>query len=115
MWDRARLASGLSALLLSGCMEALPESVALKPEAAKVEVVSEAPNADVYEPVGEVSAQIIGREVTEVFREACNELRNQAATRQASFVAITDVTSKAAWDMSGRTVMTVTGVAYKPK
>lgn len=115
MPGRLPLASGLSALLLAGCMETLPEKAQLKPEASNIEVVSEPPNSDVYEAIGEVSAQMIGREVPDVFREACNELRNQAAARGGTFVSVTDVSSKAAWDMSGRTVMTVSGIVYRPK
>jgi hypothetical protein len=107
----------LTGLLFSsgGCVDTFPDKVALAPNAANVEVVSDPPNPDVYEPVGEVSAKVIAKEVGEAFREAANELRNKAAAKGASFVSIDDVSSRAAWDFSGRTVVTMAGTAYKPK
>lgn len=102
-------------LLISGCIEALPEKVTLEPNASDVEIVSEPPNPDVYEPAGEVSAQVIGRESPEAFRQAFNMLRNQGARKGATFVSVDDVTSRAAWDFSGRTIVSIVGTAYKPK
>ncbi|MBX3190275.1 MAG: hypothetical protein KF819_24970 [Labilithrix sp.] len=99
----------------AGCAINLPEKVALLPEAANVEIITEPPNKDVYEPAGEVSAQVIGRESQDAMRQAFNQLRNQAASKNASFVAIDDVTAHAAWDFSGRTVVTLVGTAYRPK
>lgn len=96
-------------------MSSLPEKVALRPGASDVEVVTEPPNPEVYEPAGEVSAKVIGREVSEAFRQAFNALRNQAAAKGASFVAMDDVSSQAAWDLSGRTVVSIVGTAYRPK
>ncbi|HEY8074724.1 MAG TPA: hypothetical protein VIF62_11455 [Labilithrix sp.] len=100
----------------SGCVDAsYPDKVNLAPEAQTVEVVTDPPNPEVYEPVGEVAATIIGREVGEAFRQAFNELRNQAAKKGATFVAVEDVQSRAAWDFSGRTVVSLVGTAYRPK
>ena len=103
------------ALAATGCLGSLPEKIALRPDAASVEVVSDAPNLEVYEAVGEVNAQVIGREVGEAFRQAANDVRNQAAEKGATFVSIDDVSSRAAWDLSGRTIVTMVGTAYRPK
>lgn len=108
------VAFGLSLSVL-GCVESVPDRVVLDPKASDVEVVSEPPNPAVYEPVGEVSAQVIGRESPEAFRQAFNMLRNQGAKKGATFVSIDDVSSRAAWDLSGRTVVSVVGTAYRPK
>lgn len=102
-------------LSLSACIPELPDKVALAEAAADVELVSDPPNRDTYEPVGEVSAQVIGREVGVAFHQAANMLRNEAAKKGATFVSIDDVTSRAAWDLSGRTIVTMVGTAYKPK
>jgi hypothetical protein len=105
----------LASLPLGGCIDNYPDHVALVPEAGTVEVVTDPPNPEVYEPVGEVAASVIGREVGESFRQAFNELRNQAARKKASFVHVEEVQSRAAWDFSGRTVVSLVGVAYRPK
>lgn len=102
-------------LSAAGCESTLPEKVALVPGAGNVEVVSDPPNPETYEEVGEVSAQVIGREVGDSLRQAANDLRNQGAKKGATFVSIDDITSRAAWDFSGRVVVTMTGTAYKPK
>jgi hypothetical protein len=106
---------GLSPCALSGCVDQFPEKINLAPEAANVEVVTDEPNPEVYEPVGEVAAQVIGREIGESFRQAFNELRNQAARKHASFVHVEEVESRAAWDFSGRTVVSLVGTAYRQK
>ena len=105
----------LLGLLVTGCPEALPDKFPLKPEAANVEIVSDPPNVEVYESAGEVSASVIGREVDQAFKQAFNHLRNQAAAKGATFVAVDDVSSRAAWDFSGRTIVSVVGTAYRPK
>jgi hypothetical protein len=110
----ARTLAVLAVLLLPACLD-LPDRVALHPEASNVEMVSDPPNLEIYEPVGDVTAQVVSREVGEAFRQAANEMRNQAASRGATFVAIDDVTSRAAWDFSGRTIVTMTGTAFRPK
>ncbi len=97
------------------CSIALPEKVALEPAAGNVEILNEAPNKDIYEPAGEVTAQVIGRETQDALRQAMNQLRNQAAAKKATFVAVEDVTSRAAWDFSGRTIVTLVGTAYRTK
>lgn len=102
-------------LLASGCVDALPDRIALRPESQNVEIISEPPNLEVYEPAGEVSASVIGREGSDAFKQAFNHLRNQAAAKGATFVAVDDVTSRAAWDFSGRTIVSVVGTAYRPK
>ena len=99
----------------TGCIDALPDKVPLRPEAGNVEVINEPPNAEIYEPAGEVRAQVIGREVQEALRQAFNQLRNQAAAKGATFIAVDDVTSRAAWDFSGRTIVTLVGTAYRTK
>jgi hypothetical protein len=105
----------LGATSTAGCSINLPEKVALAPNAGNVEILNEPPNKEVYEAVGEVSAQVIGREVTDALGSAFNQLRNQAAAKGATFVAVEDVTSRAAWDFSGRTIVTIVGTAYRPK
>ncbi len=115
---RTLLPGPLALLLLalcSGCESTLPEKVALVPGANNVEVVSDPPNPETYEPVGEVSAQVLGREVGDSLRQAANELRNQGAKKGATFVSIDEVSSRPAWDFSGRVVVTIAGTAYKPK
>ena len=101
--------------ICSGCETTLPEKVALAPNASLVEVVSDPPNPQSYEAAGEVSAEVIAREVGDGLRQAANELRNQAAKKGATFVSIEEVTSRAAWDFSGRVVVTIVGTAYVPK
>jgi hypothetical protein len=98
-----------------GCVDALPEKIVLAPEAANVEVINEPPNSEIYEPAGEVNAQVIGHETQDALRQALNQLRNKAAAKGATFVAVDDVTSRAAWDFSGRTIVTLVGTAYRTK
>lgn len=105
----------LSLALATGCMNGLPEKINLRPDAAAVEIVTDTPNLEIYEPVGECAAQVVQREVGEGFRQAFNELRNQGAAKGATFVMVEDVTSRAAWDFSGRTVVSVVGTAYRAK
>jgi len=110
-----RITSVTVAVSSTGCVESLPEVVALAPGADRVEVVSDPPNPDVYEPVGGVNARVAGTEVSTAVREAKNELRNQAARRGATFVSIDEISSRASWDMRGRTVVSMTGTAYRAK
>jgi hypothetical protein len=100
---------------LAGCVEGFPEVVALAPGADHVEVVSDPPNVDVYEPVGGVTARVAGTEVSSAVREAKNELRNQAAQKGATFVSIDEISSRASWDLRGRTIVSMTGTAYRAK
>ena len=102
-------------LTTAACSIALPERVPLSAEAANVEVLNEPPNVEVYESAGEVTAHVIGRETQDALRQAMNQLRNQAAAKKATFVAVDDVTSRAAWDFSGRTIVTMVGTAYRTK
>jgi hypothetical protein len=105
----------LVALVGSGCVENLPERIALAPGAEGVEIVSDPPNPEVYEPVGGVSARVAATEVGEAVRYATYELRNQAAKKGASFVSIDEVTSRASWDLRGRTVVSMVGTAFRQK
>lgn len=109
----------LLALVLSissmGCADTLPSKVPLHPEAANVEILIEAPNRGTYEPAGQVRVQIIGQDAASSTREALNALRNQASAKGASFVAVEEMSSRAAWDLTGRTIVTVLGTAYRPK
>jgi carbon monoxide dehydrogenase subunit G len=98
-----------------GCVENLPDVITLTPGASNVEVISDTPNSDVYVAVGQVSARVGGVEVSTAVREAKNELRNQAAARGATFVSIDEISSRASWDLRGRTVVSMTGTAYKQK
>ena len=100
---------------LGGCMSQLPEKIALRPDASNVEIVTDTPNLEVYEPAGECAAQVVNREVGDAFREAFNELRNQGAAKGATFVLVEDVSSRASWDLSGRTIVSVVGTAYRAK
>ncbi len=102
-------------LMAPGCADTFPSKAPLHPEAASVEVLIERPNGGTYEPAGEVRAQIIGTNNTASMREALNLLRNQAAAKGASFVAVEEMSSRAAWDLSGRTIVTLVGTAYRPK
>jgi len=106
------LAAGAGA---SGCADTLPDKIVLRPEAGNVEVINEPPNTEIYESAGEVTAQVIGRETQDALRQGLNELRNKAAAKGATFIAIDDVTSRAAWDFSGRTIVTLVGTAYRTK
>ena len=99
----------------AGCVDMLPEKVVLRPEAANVEVLNEPPNFQTYESAGEVNAQVIGHETQDALRQAMNQLRNKAAAKGATFIAIDDVSSRAAWDFSGRTIVTLVGTAYRTK
>jgi hypothetical protein len=99
----------------AGCADTLPDKALLYPEAANVEIISEPPNREIYEPAGEVTAEIIGRDNAASLREAFNSLRNQAAAKGATFVAVEKVGSRAAWDLSGRTIVTLIATAYRTK
>jgi hypothetical protein len=98
-----------------GCADTLPEKIVLVPAAANVEVINDPPNETIYESAGEVNAQVIGHETQDALRQALNQLRNKAAAKGATFVAVDDVTSRAAWDFSGRTIVTLVGTAYRTK
>lgn len=98
-----------------GCVELLPEEIALAPGADHVEVISDPPNPDIYEPVGGVSARVAATEVSEAIRQAKNELRNQAAKKGATFVSIDEISSRASWDLRGRTIVAMTGTAFRQK
>ena len=115
MGARSRLTLLVALCGAAACADTLPDKAALRPEAANVEIISEPPNREVYEPAGEVRAQIIGRDNAGSFREAFNILRNQAAAKGATFVAVEEVSSSAAWDFSGRTIVTLVGTAYRTK
>jgi hypothetical protein len=118
-----RLASAAFAAVVSlgvlagvpGCADTLPEKIVLAPGADNVEVLNEPPNREVYESAGEVTAQVVGHETQDALRQAMNQLRNKAAAKGATFVAVEDVTSRAAWDFSGRTIVTLVGTAYRTK
>ncbi len=115
MGARSRFTALLTLAALTGCAEAFPDRAALNPEAANVEIISDLPNLQIYEPAGQVTAQIIGRDNVASTRAAFNQLRNQAAARGATFVGIEEVSSRAAWDLSGRTIVTLVGTAYRTK
>ena len=98
----------------AGCIESAPATVVLTPGGEKVEIVGEAPNLDVYKAVGEVRGEAIGTS-TDAQQHARRMLRNEAAAKGANFVAIEDLTARVARDLSGRTVVTIVGQAYKPR
>jgi len=100
-------------VVLAGCANGLPEKVALLPQARSVEIIDDAPNLEVYEPAGEVSARVIGRDVRESRRQTEFALRNQAGAKGASFVLIEDAASQASWD--GRTISSASGTAFRSK
>ncbi len=109
------LVASLLAAGAAGCTDLLPEKIVLSPEASNVEVINELPNTEIYESAGEVTAQVIGHETHNALRQALNQLRNKAAAKGATFIAVDDVTSRAAWDFSGRTIVTLVGTAYRTK
>lgn len=111
---RKAIVAGLL-LSIAGCAERFPDIVPLAPGADDVEVVSDPPNEDVYEAVGGVSARVSGIETTTAVREAKNALRNQAAKRGASFVSIDDVSSRPSFDLRGKTIVSISGTAYRAK
>jgi hypothetical protein len=113
-WSSAFVALS-SSILLTGCAETLPERVGLVPGAEDVEVIGDQPNRDIYEPIGGVTARVMSTEVSAAVREAKNELRNQAAKKGATFVSIDEVTSRASWDLRNKTVVSITGTAYRLK
>jgi hypothetical protein len=115
MGVRSCLSFTLALLGASACAESLPDKAPLVPEAISVEILNEPPNPDIYEPAGEARAQVIGSYTEATMREAFNMLRNQAVGHGATFVTVTDVSSRAAWDFSGRTVVTLVGTTYRSK
>lgn len=100
--------------LVQGCEEGVPQSVVLSNAGRDVELVSEAPNGDVYVEIGEVSGRAMAVEKHEAFNLARNALRNATAQKGASIVRIDNVDAKLAWEV-GMTVVVVTGTAYKTK
>ena len=109
----SQLSLGALTFTVVGCIETVPQQVALAPEADHVEVVTDSPNLEVYEPAGGVTARVVTTEVSEAVRRAKNELRNQAAKKGATFVSIEEVSSRATWDLRCRTVVTMTGTAFR--
>lgn len=101
--------------LVGACAENFPAEVPLAPGADQVEVISDVPNPEIYEPSGSVTARIAATEVSVAVREAKNELRNQASKRGATFVSIDEISSRPSWDLRGRTVVSMTGTAYRVK
>jgi hypothetical protein len=106
------LAVSLSAL--TSCNELVPDKVALSPEGADVEMISDPPNGEVYQEIGGASGVAMGVEKTAAFNEARNALRNDAARKGGTIVKVDDVTAKLAWDV-GQTVVRITGTVYKPR
>ncbi len=104
-----------AAVALGGCTVSLPEKIVLTPGADNVEVINEPPNREIYESAGDVTAQVVGHETQDALRQALNQLRNKAAAKGATFIAVEEVSSRAAWDFSGRTIVTLVGTAYRPK
>lgn len=113
--DFAMRAPLLLLALTAGCAETFPDVVPLTAGADDVEVISDPPNEDVYEAVGGVSARVSGIETTIAVREAKNALRNQAAKRGATFVSIDDVSSRPSFDLRGKTIVSISGTAYRAK
>jgi hypothetical protein len=105
----------LAGILLTGCAEQLPEVVPLAAGADQVEVVSDTPSADVYRPIGGVSARVAGNDVASATREAKNELRNQTTRKGGSLVLIQDTLVDNSFMSPGRIVVAMTGTAYKSR
>jgi hypothetical protein len=97
-----------------GCID-LPENVPLRPDAEKVEVLSESPNESLYEDFGRVRGEAIGAGTEATAIQARNDLRNHAAGLGAHFVTIEQVHASLAWDMSGRTIIVMRGRVYRLK
>jgi hypothetical protein len=102
-------------VIATACGEKIPTEVPLQPAAEQVEILPEAPNTDVYESIGSVSARVSSGQMGTALQEARNSLRNQAAQKGASFVSIDEVSSKPNWGLGGQTVVSVTGTAYRQK
>jgi len=105
----------LAVLTCAACAETFPDVVPLAPGADDVEVISDPPNEEVYEAVGGVSARVSGTETSTAVREAKNALRNQAARRGATFVSIDDISSRPSFDLRSKTVVSISGTAYRAK
>jgi hypothetical protein len=105
----------VTATMAIGCAEQLPETAPMTPAADRVEVVSEKPNKDLYQAVGEVTARMAGSELNGATREAKNALRNQAASRGASLVWVDDTTADTPWNGRGKVIVAMSGTAYKPR
>jgi len=105
--------AGASAAL-AGCEEPVPQKILLSSAGEQVELISEAPNMDVYTEVGEVSGRAMAVEKHDAFNAARNALRNATAAKGATIVRIDNVDSRLAWEV-GMTVVSVTGTAYRAK
>lgn len=111
---RVILSAFACASMIAGCEEAVPQSIVLSSSAEQVELVSEAPNTDVYVEIGEVSGRAMGVEKHDAFNAARNALRNATAQKNGTIVRIDNVDAKVAWDV-GMTVVLITGTAYRTK
>jgi hypothetical protein len=80
------------ALLLVGCGSALPENIALKPEAEAVEFAMDTPSPDAYTMVGVVKSDTAAKEIDAAILSARNDLRNKAAAMGASLVIVDETT-----------------------
>jgi hypothetical protein len=99
----------------AGCWDLPPGNVPLNADAENVEILSEAPNLDIYESFGEITVDAIGKGNLEAQASAKHLLRNRAAEKHARFVSIDDASTSFAWDFSGRTVVTIRGRLFRIK
>ena len=100
---------------VAGCWDLPPGNVPLTPGGEEVEVLLDDPSPDVYEPYADISVQAIGLSNQEATRSARRALRNRGAELHARFVSVDDITASLAWDLSGRTIVTVRGRAFREK
>jgi len=98
----------------ASCID-LPERVPLTPAGEGVDVVADVPSDQVYEAFAEVRGSAIGYGPGPTSIQARNDLRNHVAQLKAHFVYIERVDAEMAWDLSGRTVVTVVGRVYRQK
>jgi hypothetical protein len=100
---------------MAGCWDLPPGNVPLSADADEIEIVTEAPNDDVYEPFGEVTVDAIGKDNKDAQLSARHALRNRAAQLKARFVSIDEANASFAWDFSGRTIVTIRGHVFRMK
>lgn len=98
-------------VLWAGC--AGTQEVALKPEAARIEIIKGELDRNEFEYLGDVSGTSKSKDIEAGNEHARNDLRNKAAAMGAEVVILDTNTAANAMDWTGRTQIVLTGRAFR--
>jgi hypothetical protein len=105
----------LTIALFLGCASAPSQTIPLAPDAAQVEIVTEAIDREKYEFVGDVQGEAKASDIGEANKNARNDMRNKAAALGATVVILDTNTAANAMDWTGRNKVVLAGRAFRPK